>query len=363
MEEELKALISRIAPPDEKAMAAARKRQDMLAKPPGSLGKLEDISIRLAGVTGHVKNKIERKRVIVLCADNGVEVENLSSSPRSVTAAQAVNMTKGVTGMSAIAKYFGDEVVVADLGIADAYDCPAVLNRRIAPGTKNLRTEPAMTRGETVRAILTGAELAKDAARDGMDVVGVGEMGICNTTTSAAVLVCLTGLSVEDVTGRGCGIDEEAFARKKRVIAEALALHRPDRNDPVDVLSKVGGLDLAAMCGVFLGAAANRVPAVIDGFISVVAALCAARLCPDAAGAMFPSHASFEIGYQAAARELGLKPYLALDMRLGEGSGCPIAFEVMAAACAAMNGMATFGEAEIDDSYLDDIRGKDCFTV
>ena len=361
MEEKLRELLSAVRPLDAGAMDKARAYQAKLAKPPGSLGKLEDISIRLAGLTGRVQNRVAKKRIIVLCADNGVVAEGVGSAPRTVTAAQAVNMTKYRTGMSAMAKHFGNEVCVVDVGIADPYVCPEILDRRIAPGTKNLRYEPAMTREETVRAILTGAELAAAALRDGMDAVGVGEMGIGNTTTSAAVLSVLTGLPVEEVTGRGGGITDGNFLKKKQIIGEAIARHRPDPADPVDVLAKVGGLDLAAMCGVFLGAAACRLPAVIDGFISVVAALCAYRLCPDAAGAMFPSHASYERGYAVAARELGLDPWLLLDMRLGEGSGCPLAFEVLSAACAVMNGMATFEGAAIDDGYLDAIRGKDCF--
>ena len=220
-----------------------------------------------------------------------------------------------------------------------------------------------MTWEQAVKAILTGGELASQAKAEGIRVVGVGEMGIGNTTTSAAVLAALTGLSVEQVTGRGGGITDESFKKKKQVIAHALELHKPDRNDPVDVLSKVGGFDQAAMCGVFLGAAANRLPVVADGFISIVAALCAARLCPGAAEYIFPSHASYEIGYMLAAKELGLEPWLLLNMRLGEGSGCPLAFQVMEAACAVMNEMATFAEASINDDYLEEIRAGESFKV
>ena len=272
-------------------------------------------------------------------------------------------MTHYLTGMSSIAHYFGDQVRVVDLGIADPYDAPQIIDRRIAPGTKNFMYEPAMTRAQAVEAILVGEEMAKKAHEEGVSVIGVGEMGIGNTTTSSAVLCALTGLSVEQVTGRGGGINDAAFLHKKEVIQTGLTLHKPDPNDPVDVLSKVGGFDLAAMCGAFLGAARYRLPVVIDGFISVVAALCAARLCPAAAEYMFPSHASFEIGYAKAAEELGLEPWLLMNMRLGEGSGCPLAFRLLEAACAFTNNMATFDEASIDDGYLDEIREKDCYTV
>ncbi len=359
----LEELLSAIKPLDREAMSAAERWQERLAIPPGSLGKLQEAAVRLAGISGKQKNEILRCRIIVLAADNGIVEEGIGSAPRTVTAAQAANMTRYLTGMSSMAHYFGDQVRVVDVGIADPYDAPAIINRKIAPGTRNFFYEPAMTREQAVEAILIGEEMAKKAKEEGVGVIGVGEMGIGNTTTSSAVLCALTGLTVEEVTGRGGGITDTAFIHKKEVIQTGLDKHKPDRNDPVDVLSKVGGFDIAAMCGVFLGAARFRLPVVIDGFISIVAALCAARLCPDAAGFMFPSHASFEIGYAKAARELGLEPWLLMNMRLGEGSGCPLAFRILEAACAFTNNMATFDQASIDDSYLDDIRGKDSFTV
>jgi len=363
MEAEMERLLQNIRPLDHAAMDAAEKYQARLAKPPGSLGKLEDISIRLAGITGKLHNAVGRSRILVFCADNGIVEEGVSCAPQTVTAAQAVNMTKGLTGMSAMARYFGCELVVADVGIATPYRCAEVRNCNIAKGTKNLAKEPAMTRAETIKAVLTGAGLASEAARDRVDVIGIGEMGIGNTTTSSAVLAALTGLPAEAVTGRGGGVTDEGFKKKKEVIKNALKRHEPDAGDPIDVLSKVGGLDLAAMCGAYLGAAAGRLPVVADGFISIVAALCAARLCHDAAGYFFPSHGSYEIGYVAAAKELGFDPWLNLGMRLGEGSGCPLAFEIISAACAVMNGMATFEAASINDGYLDEIRKKDSFCV
>ena len=356
-------LISKIRPLDQEAMDKARDWQGRLAIPPGSLGKLQDAAVRLAGISGKLKNDITRCRIIVMAADNGIIEEGIGSAPRTVTAAQTANMTHFLTGMSSIAHYFGDEIRVVDVGVADPYDAPNVINRKIALGTKNFVNEPAMTREQAEQAILIGEEMARHAKEENVSVIGVGEMGIGNTTTSSAVLCALTGLTVEQVTGRGGGITDAAFIHKKEVILTGLEKHRPDPKDPVDVLAKVGGFDLAAMCGVFLGAARYRLPVVIDGFISIVAALCAARLCPDAAGFMFPSHASFEIGYAKAAKELGLEPWLQLNMRLGEGSGCPLSFRVLEAACAFTNNMATFDQASIDDGYLDEIREKDCYTV
>ena len=360
-EQELKTLP--IAPADNAAMEKARQRQAELAKPPGSLGKLEDYSIRLAGITGNVKNEIEKCRVIVLAADNGVTAEGVSSAPTSVTLSQVINMTRHITGMSSLAFYFGNEVVVADLGIDTDRKIPGVLDRKIRRSTGNIAKERAMTRQQVLDAMAVGLDLAADAAKDGVNAVGVGEMGIGNTTTSAAVLSALTGATPEAVTGRGGGLTDQAFAVKKQVITQALALHHPDREDVVDVLSAVGGLDLAAMTGVFLGCALQHIPAVVDGFISIVAALCACRLNPNVKDYLFLSHASYEIGYRLAAEELGLEPCLLLDMRLGEGSGCPIAFQILKAACAVMNGMGTFAEAAIQDDYLEPIRAQDSFTV
>jgi len=238
-----------------------------------------------------------------------------------------------------------------------------VINRKIAYGTQNIVRMAAMSREQAVRAILAGMELAEDAAEDGADVIGIGEMGIGNTTTSSAVLAVLTDSAVSDVTGRGGGITDESYRRKITVIETAIRRNQPDKNDVIDVLAKVGGFDLCAMCGAFLGAARMRIPAVIDGFISVAAALCAVRLCPTVRDFLIPSHASYEIGYRIAIDELGLKPLFDLGMRLGEGSGCPIAMMMLDAACAVMNDMATFAEAEINDDYLADIRKTDAFTV
>lgn len=360
MEVKLKRLLSAVAPLDETAMADAQKRQAQLAKPPGSLGRLEELSIQLAGITGRVHNKMEKKHLLVFAADNGVVAEGVSSAPQSVTLMQTVNLTRAKTGASVLAKHVGSGITVCDVGVNAEIRDKAVLNRKIAYGTQNIACGPAMTREQAVRAILTGAELAE--ATDA-DVLGVGEMGIGNTTTSSAVLSVLLSADVETVTGRGGGITDDSFRRKKEVIRQAISVNHPDKEDPVDVLAKVGGFDIAAMCGAFLGAAASHRPVVIDGFISAVAALCAVRLCPNARDYLVPSHASFEIGYGLAMDAMGLKPLFLLGMRLGEGSGCPLAFQVLSAACAIINDMATFDQAGIDDGYLDEIRQGDKFTV
>ncbi len=359
MQKELDALVREVLPLDRGAMTAAEEYQARLAKPPGSLGRLEEISIQLAGITGRVHNALNKKQLLVFAADNGVVAEGVSSAPQSVTKQQTINLMRGKTGAAVLAKHFGCGLTVCDVGVnADIYES-TVLNRKIAYGTQNICTGPAMTREQTLQAILTGAEIARTVDAD---VIGVGEMGIGNTTTSSAVLAVLLGADVEAVTGRGGGITEESFRKKKAVIRTAIEVNRPDRDDVVGVLSKVGGFDLAAMCGAFLGAAAARRPAVIDGLISAAAALCAVRLCPNVHGYLVPSHASFEIGYRLAMEAMDLRPLFDLGMRLGEGSGCPLAFQVLDAACAVINDMATFDEAGINDDYLDEIRRGDQFT-
>lgn len=359
MQKGLDALVREVLPLDRSAMTAAEEYQARLAKPPGSLGRLEEISIQLAGITGRVHNALNKKQLLVFAADNGVVAEGVSSAPQSVTKQQTINLMRGKTGAAVLAKHFGCGLTVCDVGVnADIYES-TVLNRKIAYGTQNICTGPAMTREQTLQAILTGAEIARTVDAD---VIGVGEMGIGNTTTSSAVLAVLLGADVEAVTGRGGGITEESFRKKKAVIRTAIEVNRPDRDDVVGVLSKVGGFDLAAMCGAFLGAAAARRPAVIDGLISTAAALCAVRLCPNVRGYLVPSHASFEIGYRLAMEAMDLRPLFDLGMRLGEGSGCPLAFQVLDAACAVINDMATFDEAGINDDYLDEIRRGDQFT-
>ena len=352
--------VKMVSPLDEAAMTAARERQAQLAKPPGSLGRLEDLSIQLAGISGQVHNHLEKKHLLVFAADNGVVEENVSSAPQSVTLMQTVNLTRAKTGASVLAKYFGCGITVCDVGVNADIRESEVLNKKIAYGTKNLYKGPAMTREEAEKAILTGVELARDTDAD---IFGIGEMGIGNTTTSSAVLSVLLDADVEAVTGRGGGITDESFAKKKRVITGAIEINQPDKNDVIDVLAKVGGFDICAMCGAFIGAASKRKPVVIDGFISAVAALCAVKLCPAVRGYLIPSHASYEIGYKLAMDAMDLEPLFLLGMRLGEGSGCPIAFQILDAACAIINNMATFDEAGIDDGYLDEIREGDKFSV
>ena len=356
----LETLISSIEPLNQEAMEQARRRQMSLAKPPESLGRLEDLSIQLSVITGAVHNSMDHTHLLVFAADNGVVEEGVSSAPQSVTLMQTINLTRAKTGASVLAKHFGSGITVCDVGVNAVITDPKVLNRKIAMGTQNIFKGPAMTREQAEKAILIGAGLAMETKADAL---GVGEMGIGNTTTSSAVLSVLLDADVEAVTGRGGGITDDSFRKKKSVIKTAIEINQPDKNDVIDVLSKVGGFDIAAMCGGFLGAAASKRPVVIDGFISAVAALCAYKLCPNAVHYFIPSHASYEIGYRLAMEAMKLEPLFLLGMRLGEGSGCPLAFQILDAACAIINDMATFDQAGIADGYLDEIREGDKFTV
>lgn len=350
----------------EDAVKEAEARQEVLAKPTGALGTLEDISIQLAGITGKVKNSMKKQAVVIMSADNGVVDEGVASAPQSVTLSQTINFTRHYTGVSSMAKYFGIDLLVVDTGVKMAIPSSLysaemteegrltakIVNRRIADGTRNLAKEPAMTDEEALRAIMTGIEAAKAIKDCGYDIFGVGEMGIGNTTTSACVLAALCGKTGEDVVGRGGGLNDEGLAKKIRIVDEANK--DLDPADVTDILAKVGGFDICAMTGAFLGAAYYRIPVVIDGYISAVAALCAYRLAPKAVNFMFGSHQSKEKGYLIAIDALGVKPYFNLGMRLGEGSGCPISFKIIETACAAMNGMATFAEGAIDAEYLEE---------
>ena len=250
MQEKIEALVRAVQPLDQKAMLAAEAHQARLAKPPGSLGRLEELSVQLAGITGKVHNELLRKQLLVFAADNGVVAEGVSSAPQSVTMQQTINLTRGKTGAAVLAKRFGCGLTVCDVGVNADICESAVLNRKIAYGTKNICAGPAMTREQALQAILTGAAVAENVDAD---AVGIGEMGIGNTTTSSAVLAVLLGADVDKVTGRGGGITEESFRKKKAVIRTAIAVNRPNRDDVIDVLAKVGGFDLAAMCGAFLG--------------------------------------------------------------------------------------------------------------
>lgn len=360
---EVFSFINNIEGVNEKAKETARERMNILAKPLGSLGKLEELAIKLSGITGKVKNRIDKKCIIILSSDNGVVEEGVASSPQYVTLAQTINFSKGLTGVAVLAKENSTDLIVVDIGVNCDGEIPGAINKKIRKGTYNIAKGEAMSYEEALKAIYIGIDLVRDVKEKGYDILGVGEMGIGNTTTSSAVLASLVACEIDEVVGKGAGLTDEAFILKKKVVKKAIEINKPNREDPIDVIAKVGGFDLAGMVGVYLGAAYYKLPIVIDGFISVVAALVATKLCSKVKDYLIPSHVSKEIGYSIAINNIGLEPMLNLDMRLGEGSGCPIAFSIVNYACAIMNNMATFHEAEIDPSYLSKIKDKKNYIV
>lgn len=334
----------------------AREHVDNLVKPIGSLGLLEDYAVQLAGIFGKMSLTGLKKAVAVFAADNGVWDEGITSIPLAVTAMQAVNMTKGVTGVTVFAAAAGADVFVYDMGMRGFKGAPGVENRRVGDGTRSIARGPAMDIGQAVQAIAHGIDAAEALWNKGYRIVGCGEMGICNTTTASAVSAVLTGKAPEVMVGKGAGITDEQLHKKLDIVKKAIEINSPDPHSPLDVLARLGGFDIAAMTGFYLGAAYKQMAVVIDGFISATAALAAAKLNPLAAEYMFASHESTEPGYGTVMDALGLSAPLRLNMRLGEGSGCPLMFGILEAAAAMMENMATFKEGKIDASKLVDIR-------
>ena len=343
--------LNRIQPLDEPSMQAARARQDILTKPLGSLGRLEELSVQVAGVQRRGRPNAGRQTIFVLAGDHGVCAEGVSPYPSEVTAQMVDNFLRGGAGINVLARHVGARVKVVDLGVAaELRPHPELLSRKVGWGTANIALGPAMSREQAVRAVETGIELVEAEVSRGLDVAGTGEMGIGNTTPSSAIVAAITGEPVSLVTGRGAGLDDQQLRRKIWVIERALAVNRPDPTDGLDVLAKVGGFEIGGRVGVILGAAANRVVVVIDGFVSGAAALIAHLLCPVVRDYMVAAHLSVEIGHQAVMRRLGLVPLLDLNMRLGEGTGAALGMSLVEAAVKSLNEMATFAEAGVSEA-------------
>lgn len=354
----LESCLKNIKASDREMQIEVKEFWDALGKPLGSLGTLEDLAIQIGGITGKLQNKVDKKAIIVMASDNGIYEENIASSPQEFTAILAENTAKGITGVSTIAKYVNSDVFVVDVGIMRDLENETIINRKIAYGTKNFLKESAMSYEDAIKAIEIGIEETDRLCNLGYNLIGVGELGVANTTTSSAVLTALTGLDVDITCGVGAGLTSEQLELKKRVIKEAIEFHKPDQNDPIDIISKVGGFDIAAMCGSFLSAAKNKVPVVIDGFISTIAAICAVRLDKNVKDYIIPSHQSKETGAIKALEELELEPMVNLKMRLGEGSGCPLAFQIIDLSLFIQENIGTFEDLNIDSSILLDMRKK-----
>jgi nicotinate-nucleotide--dimethylbenzimidazole phosphoribosyltransferase len=341
-----------IYPLDTETMEMARRRQSQLTKPLGSLGRLEDLSIQLAGITGQLNPPLQKKHVVVMAGDHGVTAAGVSAYPSEVTPQMVLNFLDGGAAINVLARHIGADMSVVDMGVA--YDIQTdhanFLNRKIAYGTRNIAEGPAMTPAEAIQAIETGIGVIFQLLdMEGVDLLITGDMGIGNTTPSAAIASVFTMLPVADVTGRGTGLDDEQLAHKIAVIEQAISVNQPKRQDALDVLAKVGGYEIGGIAGLILGAAARRIPVIVDGFISTAGALIAARLAPRAKEYMISGHVSVEQGHQRMLDFLGLVPVLNLDLRLGEGTGAALTASIVEAAAKLLNQMATFGEAGISN--------------
>lgn len=352
----LKDTLTSIKPINEEAKDIARIKWDGLVKPIGSLGSLEEITIKISGITGKTINNIDKRAVVVMASDNGVVDQGVSAAPQFFTKVLAENTGKGITGIATLGKFTNTDIVTVDLGVIGEINHPDVINKKIANGTKNFTKEPAMTYEEAVMAIEIGIEIGDKLFNEGYSILGTGELGIGNTTTSAAVLSVLTGLDVDLTCGKGAGLTEEQYSGKKEAIIKGIELNKPNKEDPIDVLAKVGGFDIGGLCGLYLSAAKNKLPIIIDGFISSVGALIAVKLNPLVREYLIPSHLSNEAGAKYVMEELKLKPMLNMEMRLGEGSGCPLAFQIIEAAMFTLENMGTFEEATLSSETLVDIR-------
>jgi nicotinate-nucleotide--dimethylbenzimidazole phosphoribosyltransferase len=328
----------------------AQRRLDQLTKPPGSLGRLEELARDLCLMTGQCPPPVREAVIFTLAGDHGVVAEGVSAYPQVVTAQMVENFLNGGAAVNVLARHVGARVVVADFGIAGPYlDRPGLQQRRVAPGTANLARGPALARGQALAALEAGAALVEDERPRGLHLIGTGEMGIGNTTAASAVTAAITGLDAEAVTGRGTGVDDATWRRKVEVVKRGLAVNRPDGTDGLDVLAKVGGLELAGLAGVVLAGAAHRIPIILDGFIAGAAALAAVALKPEARHYLIAAHRSVEPGHGHVLTALGLTPYLDLGMRLGEGTGAALGIGLARAAGAILAEMATFKSAGVSD--------------
>jgi nicotinate-nucleotide--dimethylbenzimidazole phosphoribosyltransferase len=341
-------IISRISPLDREAMQAARARQDVLTKPQGSLGRLEDLSIHVAGITGNPLPVLEHKVALVMAGDHGVVEDGVSAYPQAVTPQMVANFLRGGAAISVLTRHVGARVVVVDMGIAvDIPPHPDLIVKKIAYGTNNIARRAAMTRAQAIQALETGSEIVMEQIDRGLDILATGDMGIGNTTPSTAIAVVLSGHPVVEIAGLGTGVDQAGLQRKIAAIQRALEVNRPDPNDGLDVLAKVGGFDIGGLAGAILAAAACRRPVVIDGFISTAAAMIAVSLAPLSRDYLIAAHTSQELGHQLMMDWLGIRPLLDLQMRLGEGTGAALAMSLVEASCKLLVEMATFGEAGV----------------
>ena len=343
---ELKELLGKITPSDKEAARQCMDHLDHIAKPVGSLGKLESLLSVIAGATGNANLDISKRCVLVFCADNGVLVQGVAQSTHDVTTAIARSLVRKTTSVNVMAASAHAEVFPIDMGMVDSVE--GMIDHSISKGTGDMTLSSAMSKDQAIQAILTGVEMVRERVSEGYTLIATGEAGIGNTTTSSAILSVLLDLPVETVTGRGSGLTDEGLLKKQTAIKKAIQFNQPDKNDPLDVLSKVGGFDIAAMTGAFLGGALYHVPVIMDGFISGVAALLAVKLCPFVKDYILPSHISAEPAGQMLMNALGFEPIIHADMRLGEGTGAVALIPLLDMACAVYHHAATFDDIKVE---------------
>ena len=340
--------LARIPEPDRRSAAEVQQRLDHKTKPPASLGRLEDLARELAAIQGTPELAPPRKAIVVMAGDHGVAEEGVSAFPQEVTAQMVLNFARGGAAINVLARQADARVVVVDVGVkAPLPPLPEIRSARVGAGTRNFTRGPAMTRDETVRALEAGILIAGELADAGIDLIGIGEMGIANTTSASALTAAFTGASPAEVTGRGTGVDDATHRHKVDVVRQALQANRPDVRDPLGILAGLGGFEIAGLAGVVLGAAARRIPVLADGFISTAAALAAVRLAPQARYAVLASHRSVEAGHRHLLQALDARPLLDLDLRLGEGTGAALAMGLVDAAVRIVREMATFESAGV----------------
>jgi len=347
----LDTILREIKPLDSSAMAAAQSRQNSLTKPHGSLGRLEELSIQIAGIKGQVKPKLEYKTIITMAADHGITAETVSLYPQEVTRQMVLNFLKGGAAINVLAGQIGARVIVVDMGVKGGFQpLPGLLCKMIDFGTRNMAQGPAMTRQQAIDAIEAGIQVVEAEMAKRLDIIGTGDMGIGNTTASSAIFAALSSRPPKKITGRGTGIGDRQLAHKIKVIEKALSVNKPNSKDPIDVLAKVGGFEIGGLAGVILAGAAYRMPVVIDGFISGAAALIATGLSPQSKDYLIAAHLSAEAGHDLLLQFLGLKPLLNLNMRLGEGTGAVLGIFLAEAAVSTLSQMATFAEAGVSEA-------------
>jgi len=346
----LSEIVKKITEPNYKLMEATQLRLNNLTKPLGSLGRLEELAKQIAGITGNENPVLKNKVIFTLAADHGVTEEGISAYPKEVTAQMVYNFLDGGSGINVLANHAKAKVVVVDIGVASKLKpSRKLIIKKIGYGTKNMSKGPAMTRDEAIRAVETGVEIFESEFRKGIDIIGTGEMGIGNTTAASAITASITQKPVEEITGRGAGLNDEGLNNKIRVIKKSLAINNPDPSDPIDVLSKVGGFEIGGLAGIILAAASKKVPIVIDGFISGSAALIAYAIEPKTKDYMIASHCSVEKGHKIILEYIGLKPLLDLNLRLGEGTGAALGINLAEAATRILTQMATFKSAKVSE--------------